>query len=208
MRVTSLEVTAYCGCCDCCSWEHGLLLGPVYLAMESRLPFVHIRRRRGHPGSRRPFLLDRYWNPHTGKLAGKLYEGTTASGSLPRQALPGPLSLASLSHPRQLALRCLTPWRLLGRHGTIAADTSIFPMGTVMHVPGYGWGTVEDRGGAIRGHKIDLYYKRHDSALEWGRRNLQVRYAKPGQRSLDSLPTPVKELLILCVSAHRALLGS
>jgi 3D (Asp-Asp-Asp) domain-containing protein len=37
------------------------------------------------------------------------------------------------------------------RPGTIAADTTIFPFGTIMFVPGYGYGRVEDRGGDIAG---------------------------------------------------------
>ncbi len=61
------------------------------------------------------------------------------------------------------------------RPGTIAADTSIFPFGTVMYVPGYGYGVVEDRGGAIQGHRIDLFYRRHDEALKWGRQNIRVK---------------------------------
>jgi len=53
--------------------------------------------------------------------------------------------------------------------GTIAADTSIFPFGTIMYVPGYGYGIVEDRGGDIKGRRIDLYFTRHSKALAWGR---------------------------------------
>ena len=58
--------------------------------------------------------------------------------------------------------------------GTIAADTSIYPFGTVMHIPGYGYGRVEDRGGDIKGQHIDLFFKSHKKALEWGRQNKQV----------------------------------
>ena len=65
------------------------------------------------------------------------------------------------------------------RPGTIAADTSLFPFGTIMYVPGYGYGVVEDRGGAIRGHKLDLYFRRHDQALEWGRQHLDVKVWPP-----------------------------
>ncbi len=61
------------------------------------------------------------------------------------------------------------------RPGTIAADTSIFPFGTIMYVPGYGYGMVEDRGGAIKGYKIDLYYRTHQQAMEWGRQRKQVK---------------------------------
>ena len=58
--------------------------------------------------------------------------------------------------------------------GTIAADTSLYPFGTVMHIPGYGYGRVEDRGGDIKGQHIDLFFKSHKKALEWGRQNKQV----------------------------------
>lgn len=65
------------------------------------------------------------------------------------------------------------------RVGTIAADTRVYPFGTVMYVPGYGYGRVEDRGGAIRGDKIDLYFKSHRAALQWGRQHLLVRIWLP-----------------------------
>jgi len=38
-----------------------------------------------------------------------------------------------------------------------------------MYVPGYGYGVVEDRGGDIKGRRIDLYFTRHSKALAWGR---------------------------------------
>lgn len=62
--------------------------------------------------------------------------------------------------------------------GTVAADTSVFPFGTRMRIPGYGDGIVEDRGGAIQGGRIDLFFKSHREALEWGRRmvTVEVRY--------------------------------
>lgn len=59
--------------------------------------------------------------------------------------------------------------------GTIAADTSIYPMGTIMYIPGYGYGTVEDRGGAIKGDHIDLFFKKHETATKWGKERKQVQ---------------------------------
>jgi 3D (Asp-Asp-Asp) domain-containing protein len=56
------------------------------------------------------------------------------------------------------------------RHGTLAADTALYPFGTVMYIDGYGYGRVEDRGGAIKGDHIDLFFKSHQSAKAWGRR--------------------------------------
>jgi len=61
------------------------------------------------------------------------------------------------------------------RWGTVAADTSFLPFGTVIHVPGYGYGKVEDRGGAIKGNKLDLWFPSHAEAREWGRRTIRVR---------------------------------
>ncbi len=55
------------------------------------------------------------------------------------------------------------------RPGTIAADTSIFPFGTIMFVPGYGYGRVEDRGGDIKGWHIDCFFESHADAKKWGR---------------------------------------
>ena len=62
------------------------------------------------------------------------------------------------------------------RYGTIAADTRYYPYGTVMIVPGYGRGVVEDIGGAIKGpRRIDVYFKTRRQALKWGRQTLRVR---------------------------------
>ena len=59
--------------------------------------------------------------------------------------------------------------------GTIAADTRYYPMGTVIYIPGYGYGVVEDRGGDIKGrHRLDLYYNTHKEARTWGRKKLEV----------------------------------
>ena len=59
----------------------------------------------------------------------------------------------------------------------VAADTSVLPFGTKLVIPGYaGEEAVEviDRGGAIKGNKLDLYFDSHDEALEWGRQMLDV----------------------------------
>jgi 3D (Asp-Asp-Asp) domain-containing protein len=63
----------------------------------------------------------------------------------------------------------------MARPGTIAADTSRYPFGTIMHVEGYGYGVVQDRGGSIKGDHIDLYFRRHSDALRWGRRKVRVK---------------------------------
>jgi 3D (Asp-Asp-Asp) domain-containing protein len=65
------------------------------------------------------------------------------------------------------------------RPGTIAADTRLYPFGTVMYVPGYGYGRVEDRGSDIQGHHIDLYFRTHWAAKRWGRGKQRVKVWLP-----------------------------
>lgn len=70
----------------------------------------------------------------------------------------------------------------------VAADKR-YPFGTWIHVPGYcrvdtvccNYGTVRrwmvkvlDRGGAIKGNHIDVYFDTHQEALDWGVRYLDV----------------------------------
>lgn len=64
-------------------------------------------------------------------------------------------------------------------YGLLIAAPPIYPFGTIMDVPGYGAATVQDRGGVIKGNKIDLLFSTHQEALEWGRRMLIVKVMKP-----------------------------
>ena len=64
--------------------------------------------------------------------------------------------------------------------GTIAADTTLYPFGTFMYVPGYGYGRVEDRGGAIKGQRLDVFFKKHRQAEQWGRATVNVHVWLPG----------------------------
>jgi hypothetical protein len=145
-----LETTAYCGCGSCCNWERGSW---TWLKLD-------------------------FWNRYiaSGPNAGQYYSGLTASGTDPRESQPGLFSLDSLARPYMIPVRLLFfPWLLLPKDGTIAADTKFYPFGTRMHIPGYGWGIVEDRGSAIQGPtRIDLYFNSHSDALEWGRRRERV----------------------------------
>lgn len=57
---------------------------------------------------------------------------------------------------------------------TIAADRR-FPFGIEIYIEGLGWRTVEDRGGAIRGQRLDVFMPNHHLALSFGRQNREVR---------------------------------
>lgn len=64
---------------------------------------------------------------------------------------------------------------------TIAADPRVFPIGTIMYVPGYGFGVVADTGGAIKGKKIDLYFATKKQVYEeWGKRKVRVYVLRRG----------------------------
>jgi len=65
---------------------------------------------------------------------------------------------------------------------TIAADPKVFPLGTILYIPGYGYGIVADTGSAIKGKKIDLYYKTKDQIYkEWGKKTVNVFVVKRGE---------------------------
>lgn len=58
-----------------------------------------------------------------------------------------------------------------------AADTDLLPFGSLISVPGYDSGEVIpvlDRGGAIKGERIDLLHPSHEQAMQWGVRTLEV----------------------------------
>ncbi|WP_053360445.1 3D domain-containing protein [Bacillus sp. FJAT-27251] len=68
---------------------------------------------------------------------------------------------------------------------TIAADLNVFPIGTVLFIPDYGYGVVADKGGAIKGNKLDLYYDTvEDVYNQWGKRTIEVSIIKMGDGSL------------------------
>jgi len=116
--VMAMEVTGYCNCGICCSWERSWLgLGPPVVS--------------------------------SGPNKGRSKEvGVTARGTV-------------------------------AARGTIAADTSVLPFGTIVYVPGYGYGRVEDRGGKIKGRCLDLWFHSHREAQAWGRKRMNVRVWLP-----------------------------
>ena len=77
----------------------------------------------------------------------------------------------------------------------VAADKK-YPFGTEMIIPGYKSDQpvkVLDRGGAICGNRLDVFFDSHKEALEWGVRNLDVKVRrkqyshKPGTKNNKQL---------------------
>lgn len=72
-------------------------------------------------------------------------------------------------------------------YSTIAADLNIYPIGTIMFIPDYGYGVVADKGSAITGNKIDLYYETVDDVYkEWGKKEVDVYIIKLGNGELTA----------------------
>ncbi|GAF66782.1 hypothetical protein BTS2_3686 [Bacillus sp. TS-2] len=56
----------------------------------------------------------------------------------------------------------------------IAVDPSVIPLGTRVHVEGYGEAIAGDTGGAIKGNKVDLHVPTKNEAIQFGRQNVKV----------------------------------
>lgn len=70
-------------------------------------------------------------------------------------------------------------------YSTIAADLNVFPIGTILFIPGYGYGVVADKGGAIQGNRLDLYYETVDDVYQqWGKKTLDVYVVQKGEGKL------------------------
>ena len=66
------------------------------------------------------------------------------------------------------------------RPGVVAVDTKLIPLGTKLYIEtmdgtgSYGYASAEDKGGAIKGNRIDLFYANRSDALKFGRRQVKV----------------------------------
>ena len=85
----------------------------------------------------------------TGKRPGDKYYGITASGTK-------------------------------ARPGVVAVDPRVIPLGTKLYIEStdgtkdYGFAIAEDKGGAIKGNKIDLFFETASEVKNFGRRNVKV----------------------------------
>ncbi len=66
----------------------------------------------------------------------------------------------------------------------VAADTSLIPMHALVAVPGYARGSpvpVLDRGGAIKGSRLDILLPTFNQAQDWGTKELEVKVFEPAK---------------------------
>ena len=70
-------------------------------------------------------------------------------------------------------------------YSTVAADLNVFPIGTILFIPGYGYGVVADKGGAIKGNRVDLFFNTVDDVYDqWGKKEIDVYVIEEGKRDI------------------------
>ena len=60
------------------------------------------------------------------------------------------------------------------RPGIVAVDPRVIPLGTWLYVEGYGIALAADKGGAIKGNRIDLFYESTKVVDRYGRKTVKV----------------------------------
>ncbi len=105
------------------------------------------------------------------KRGAKLEAAAPAEPALQRVVVTGYCSCPRCCGPNATGL---TASGTRAQIGTMAADTSIFPFGTQLNVPGYGDGVVEDTGARVKGYHIDVWFPTHAEAKAWGAREMYV----------------------------------
>ncbi|PTX59147.1 3D (Asp-Asp-Asp) domain-containing protein [Melghirimyces profundicolus] len=69
---------------------------------------------------------------------------------------------------------------------TVAADPRVFPIGTLLYIPGYGYGVVADTGNAIQGRRLDLYFDTVEEVYkQWGKKRVRIYVIAKGDGSLS-----------------------
>ena len=57
----------------------------------------------------------------------------------------------------------------------IAVDPRVIPLGSKVYVEGYGYAIAADKGSAIKGNKIDVFFANKSKAYQWGNRKVKIR---------------------------------
>lgn len=66
------------------------------------------------------------------------------------------------------------------RVGAVAVDPEVIPLGTKLYIEyadgtgGYGYAVAEDKGSAIKGYRVDLFFNTYQECIDFGRRRVIV----------------------------------
>lgn len=81
---------------------------------------------------------------------------------------------ATAYHPMDGDGRGITYSGIPAKHGVVAVDPNVIPIGTRLYVAGYGEAVAADTGGAIIGNRIDLCMDTYSECYDFGRRQVDV----------------------------------
>lgn len=60
--------------------------------------------------------------------------------------------------------------------GIIAVDPKIIPLGTTVEIKDIGVFTADDRGGKIKGNRIDIFFNSKEEAMDFGKKGVWLRF--------------------------------
>jgi len=64
--------------------------------------------------------------------------------------------------------------------GIIAVDPKIIPLGTTVEIKDMGVFIADDRGGKIKGNRIDIFFDSKEEAVDFGKKSVWVRFLDYG----------------------------
>ena len=74
----------------------------------------------------------------------------------------------------------ITATGAVAQKGVVAVDPSVIPLGTKLYIESadgryvYGYAVAADKGSAIKGNRIDLWFNTNSEAISFGRRPVKV----------------------------------
>jgi len=57
---------------------------------------------------------------------------------------------------------------------TVSDDPNIIPFGTYLYIEGYGYAVAADKGSAIKGNEVDVFFNSDSDCNNWGRQTVKV----------------------------------
>ena len=57
---------------------------------------------------------------------------------------------------------------------TVSVDPNIIPFGSSLYIEGYGYAVAADKGSAIKGNEVDVFFNSESECNAWGRQTVKV----------------------------------